>query len=52
VLGITNNRKVSGSVVRYFQPKIFDRTFFFFGYILTVNTSSHVPVLNFEKKIV
>jgi hypothetical protein len=25
-------------------------TFFFFGYILTVNTSSHVPVLNFEEK--
>jgi hypothetical protein len=24
--------------------------FFFFGYILTVNTSSHVPVLNFEEK--
>jgi hypothetical protein len=38
------------SVIRYFQPKMhfFDRTFFFFGYILTVNTSSHVPVLNFE----
>jgi hypothetical protein len=28
----------------------FDRTFFFFGYILTVNTSSHVPVLNFERE--
>ena len=28
----------------------FYRTFFFFGYILTVNTSSHVPVLNFEEK--
>ena len=27
----------------------FDRTFFF-RYILTVNTSSHVPVLNFERK--
>jgi hypothetical protein len=38
----------------YFQPKMdfFYRTFFFFGYILTVNTSSHVPVLNFDKKIV
>jgi hypothetical protein len=31
VLGIINNRKVSGSVICYFQPKIyfFDRTFFF-----------------------
>ena len=36
----------------YFQPKMdfFYRTFFFFWYILTVNTSSHVPVLNFEEK--
>ena len=35
-----------------FQPNMdfFYRTFFFFGYILTVNTSSHVPVLNFEEK--
>jgi hypothetical protein len=51
-LGITNNRKVSGSVIRYFQPKMdfFYHTFFFFVYILTVNTSSHVPVLNFEEK--
>ena len=40
--GITNNRKVSGSVIRYFQPKMdfFDRTFFFFGYIL-INSSKN-----------
>ena len=51
-LGITNNQKVSGSVICYFQPKMifFIVLFSFFGYILTVNTSSHVPVLNFEEK--
>ena len=36
----------------YFQPKMdFLSYFFFFGYILTVNTSSHVPVLNFDKQL-
>jgi hypothetical protein len=33
----------------YFQPKM-DFFFIVYGYILTVNNSSHVPVLNFEKK--
>ena len=40
-------------VIRYISnPKwtFFYHTCFFFGYILTVNTSSHVPVWNFEEK--
>ena len=41
-------------MIRYISnPKwtFFYCTVFFFGYILTVNTSSNVPVLNFEKKL-